>query len=739
MTFLNIILLGGLSAAGIPVLIHLLNRNRFKVVKWGAMHLLEAAFQPNQRRLQIEHWLLLLVRCLIPALLALCLARPVITGASQLFGAAKSSLVLLLDNSYSMEFSGGGSANFSEARDDAANILANVGRGSDASLILMAGGVAPLLPAPTFDLDQLQQLLKGVDSGFGTANVPEAMEMGAGTLAKMSNPYRELIVVSDFQRVSWSEAEGPARARLGALMKKQDPPPRLTFIHAGADARDNVAVEALDFSRLVFGVGQQMQLRATIRNFGDRPYPELRVQFLVDGREQTVSQINLSAHEQQQVLFSHAFATGGSHVVEVRADADALKADNYLQASIPVWDRVPVLLINGDPSPEPLKGETDFLEIALQPFARAKAELSDLITSRVILPAQLTQDHLGQARVVVLANVERLTEQQAHWVNEFVRDGGGLLIFLGDRVNVDWYNRSLAPSGLMPLSIASLAGSAEAAAPSAKIVGEHYSHAALELFNDPRNGSLADAEIKFFYKLKEARAGRDSSVNTLAQLTTGDPFLVEKKHGEGRVIACATACDADWGSLPLRSAYVPLMQRLVTYLASSVFPPRNVEVGRPLAAFLPRGDAGRKAYLTDPSGQKHELNVIAKGSRSVIEFTRTQRPGLYTLNPPDGSAVHFVVSTSRQESDLEQLKEPEQQALAKSMGAAMLQSWKEWKKLDQTRRFGTELWRPLLWMTLALLLGELLLQQSLTRPPKKALRFPSAPPSAEKPKEKAAA
>ena len=62
MTFLNIILLGGLSAAGIPVLIHLLNRNRFKVVKWGAMHLLEAAFQPNQRRLEIEHWLLLLVR-----------------------------------------------------------------------------------------------------------------------------------------------------------------------------------------------------------------------------------------------------------------------------------------------------------------------------------------------------------------------------------------------------------------------------------------------------------------------------------------------------------------------------------------------------------------------------------------------------------------------------------------------------------------------------------------------------
>ena len=114
--------------------------------------------------------------------------------------------------------------------------------------------------------------------------------------------------------------------------------------------------------------------------------------------------------------------------------------------------------------------EHDFQNQRPLPGARVgiREELSDLITSRVILPAQLTQDHLGQARVVVLANDERLTEQQAHWVNEFVRDGGGLLIFLGDRVNVDWYNRSLAPSGLMPLSIASLAGSAEAAAPSAK-------------------------------------------------------------------------------------------------------------------------------------------------------------------------------------------------------------------------------------------------------------------------------
>lgn len=82
--------------------------------------------------------------------------------------------MLLLDNSYSMDFSGGGTANFTEARADATNILASIGRGSDASVLLMAGGVTPLLPAPSSDLDQLQKLLKGVDAGYGAANVPES-------------------------------------------------------------------------------------------------------------------------------------------------------------------------------------------------------------------------------------------------------------------------------------------------------------------------------------------------------------------------------------------------------------------------------------------------------------------------------------------------------------------------------------------------------------------------------------
>jgi len=101
-TLLNGILAFGALAFTVPLVIHLLFRNRFRVLDWGAMHLLEAVVRINRRRLQLMHLLLLLLRCLIPILLAYCLARPVLTGFRVLPGDAPRTVVIVLDDSQSM-------------------------------------------------------------------------------------------------------------------------------------------------------------------------------------------------------------------------------------------------------------------------------------------------------------------------------------------------------------------------------------------------------------------------------------------------------------------------------------------------------------------------------------------------------------------------------------------------------------------------------------------------------------
>jgi hypothetical protein len=720
MTFLNAILLGGLFATVIPVIIHFFFRSRPRRVRWGAMHLLDQVLKSNARRIHLEQILLLLVRLCIPLLLGLCMARPVLTGFRTLLGNARSSMVLMLDNSYSMEAGGKSQSNFIAAKEAATRVLGQLAHGSEASLVLMAGDTAATSSNPTFDVSRIEREIARMDAGYGAASVSASLEKSAALLSQMHHATRDLVVISDFQGVNWSGSEAAANARSLELLQKLPLPPTIVLYHVGKEVTDNVCVESLDFSHQVLGVGQSLRVRANLHNFGDAPYEDMKVYFRVDGRERTVSQISLRPRETGQVLFNHAFDAPGSHVIEVAIDADPLKADNVGMASIPVWDRVPVLLVDGSPSPEPLMNETGFLEIALRPFGAVKSDLADLIATRTIAAPQLDAASLAEQRVVVLANVNQLADPQLKALEDFVRDGGGLLIFAGDRINPAWYNTAFRAQGrgLLPASLISLAGSVDEKKAPAAILAQHYDYPALEMFNDPRNGNLADGQVRLWYKFREESAeGKEAPAKSavLARLDTGDPFLVEKKYGEGRVIFCCTPCDAEWSNLPMRPFYLPLMQQMVISLASTVYPPRNVDVGQSLAAFLPAAMAGRNAVMTDPDGARQDLPIVAKGTRALVEFKKAQHPGLYTMEAPDRSLIHFVVSTSRKESDLRQLSETELRSAARTMGASVAMSWRDYLNLDQQRRHGRELWRLLLWLTLGLCFGELALQQYFTK------------------------
>ena len=103
MGFLNAMLLLGSAAFVVPLGIHLLNRARFHSVDWAAMHLLDEGYLQNARQIEWRSLLLLLLRCLIPIVLAVCMARPLVQTAAVGGTSGRSTTVLLLDTSYSMQ------------------------------------------------------------------------------------------------------------------------------------------------------------------------------------------------------------------------------------------------------------------------------------------------------------------------------------------------------------------------------------------------------------------------------------------------------------------------------------------------------------------------------------------------------------------------------------------------------------------------------------------------------------
>jgi hypothetical protein len=177
----------------------------------------------------------------------------------------------------------------------------------------------------------------------------------------------------------------------------------------------------------------------------------------------------------------------------------------------------------------------------------------------------------------------------------------------------------------------------------------------------------------------------------------------------------ATACDADWSNLPMRPFFLPLMQQLVTSMATQVTPPRNIQTGDPLVALLPADSADAPLSLVAPDGTRHTVRATARGTRSVLQFGATQQPGIYTLTGSDGQPLHYAAETSRHESEVRLLDKQRLEKLASDLGGELVSSSKAYLASEKTRRHGREVWRLFLWGVLGLMVGELVLQQRFTR------------------------
>ncbi len=709
MTFLNGVLLFGLFAGAVPLIIHLINRTRYRTVEWGAMHLLEQVLKSRQRRFQIQQLILLLIRTAIPMVLALCMARPVLTGMNSLLGKTKTSVVLSIDDSASMNAAQKNRTQFQDALEKASQIVENLPRGSEVSIHWMASGD---IVGPTYDHDRIQAALFEAERGNGMMHPSRALDQAVELLGRSNYPDRELIIISDYQSVSWPADKISEHKALAQRLQEMDPPTRLTLFRVGKPVSENIGVEKINLSRTVIGTGRRVRIRADVHNYGQQTWQDLRVFFRVDGEERSASLIQLRPDQTAQVLFSHAFAEPGSHFIEVFADADPLREDNARMIATPVIEQLPVLLVSSSSGSGPLSDPADFLQLALQPYkSSGDNSEKDLIDIRRVEVGKFSAKDLENGvKVVVLANIKQFNSSQSSILEEFVNNGGGVLFFPGSEMNIEDVNNNLfaGGQGILPYAYEAVP---QFSVTGQSILTQRFSHPALEIFNSRGNGDISEALFKTWQGLADSERHAGPGVNIIARFENDTPFLAEKEFGAGRVIAAAAACDLSWSNFPMKSAYLPFMQEMVIYLASKVTPPRNIESGETLAALLPRSAGNRVALITDPAGNRSEVKAVRKQTHALVEFSETQRTGLYILDPPTGDLMHYVVRTPAEESNLNLLEDEEIEALSEGMNASVVTSSVEYQKQDRRRRFGYELWKFLLFVLLVLIAMEMYFEQ----------------------------
>jgi len=716
MSFLNAILLTGAAAFTIPLLIHLLNRRRVHVVQWGAMHLLQKALQLRRRNLNLEQKLLLAVRISIPIILALCLARPVFSLLRQLPGMNKSSLVVVLDDSASMSAPGDGGSTRDHALAALQRMFDQLPKGSDVSVVLAGSPPRLLLDGPTASLDLVVEKLNTTASLAGPVVLNDALQLAASELKRMQTAARELVIVSDFQRRDWADLLAGGSVPALDEIKKMEQAPAMTLFQCATQLKENLSLAQVDSSAFIAAKGQPLALRARIQNHGQRDYQDIPVHLEADGVRIRSTRVSVSPGAESSFSLTHAFDAAGDHALTLRLEGDAFPEDNALSIITPVRDEVKTLLIKGRSGATAMTGATDFLEIALTPHQSAASSLKDVIGPTVVEEQRFREKDLEGVEIIIMANVEKLNGNQLKHLQEHIANGAGLIIFSGPNCDVRWYEQEMYKDGkgLLPARPAGF-GHVDASQAPARLISQRFTHPALVYFNDARGMNLLDAGFNHWQQFDKV----EGSARVLLNLDRGDPLLIEKPYEQGRVLLFASSANAQWNSMPLQPAFVPLMQRLVTHLATQNTPPAYQTAGSELDMDVSREDAEAALQIIDPHHRPHEVKADKVNDETYkLRYADTFLPGLYELRRKDDAHSsnplrRFAFNPNAQESNLDTLGSDEAAELAAKAGAAYAGDYESFQRQDRTRRFGSEIWQPLLLVILVLLFAEVFLQQRI--------------------------
>lgn len=639
----------GLLAASLPILIHLLNRRRLQRIQFPAVRFILLSQKRISRSYRLRHWLLLALRTLAVVFLVLLLANPIFqTGAGLFAGGGPVSLVVLLDNSLSMTWSGDGNG-FKQAK-EAAQLLISALNDGDRAALLSTHITGKEVIRLKSQKDVLARELDAIEIADGTANLTAALEKAYELLSEPAGQ-KEIRLITDMGLTGWDQFSI-------AALKRVDPSIPVKLIHVGRKEQPlNASIKEIRLGSQGVGVNIPLHIETTLGNFGAQEINDVLVQLSIDGQNREQKLATLPPKGEATVSFQTRVSQAGAHTGQVILKKDGLAGNAVADFTLDAQDKLRVLVVDGDPQTSLVQSESFFLSRALNPAGERD---SSLFLPTVIVPGALNTAALDTYQVVILCNVATLPDGFVANLQNFVRQGGGLLIFGGDKIQPDSYNQKLAQ--VAPAELREKKTGPEASGE--KIDKLDAAHPALQIFADTILLESLKSSRVWGYTRASAR-GRP-----LISLANGDPLLIEQKAGAGKALLMTTTADRDWSDLPLKTAYLPLIQSLTQYLAGGKRGQLDagITVNTAKEIALPPGLVGKSLRVAKPNKQDVEVPIAGEKDRALATITDNDRAGVYRLSLPTGGAKEsgvpqmYAVNRPFLESRLEEISERELQA-----------------------------------------------------------------------------
>jgi hypothetical protein len=681
----------GVGALSVPIIIHLLNRRRFKIITWAAMRFLLLAQRKNSRRMRLEQLILLAVRCLI--ILCLVLAMISVTGWAEAVwrwmfpdnvtfvtraGGKRTHKILVVDGSFSMAAKAGDSNAFERARTMAKRVVSESPRGDGFSVVLMSAAPRRIVPEPAEDQGKVTKEIDGLRMPHGNADLVATLNTVENMLRTSPDKFdeREVYFLTDVQKSTWLLRQP---GTVADTLKKIHDHARSIFVDVGQDGLSNLAVTSVTLADPLATVGRDTAITATVTNYGAEPRDEVRIELLVGKARAGNADPQMEARVAQQKVekvvkgpntfnFQYKFTAPGDYLIQVRIDNDALELDDTRSAVVTVKNSVPVMLVDGKSTEgDALDRGAEWLRIGIFPDGAPPGITP--FRPKVLNESQFADLGLGDLTdydCVCFCDVARLSAPEVRRLETHLRRGGGAVFFMGDQVDLGAYNEALYRNGqgLLPARLEKKQSAkdrtwfqlkdADYRKPPLDAFGTHDDQASLESarFRQYVKAVLADhgGPRKVLSYTPVAAPGPKGP--SLDGMPVGEPAVIEWQppaiafvgdnpqaakdkapgsHARGRVILMTSTANMDWNSWPASPSYIAFVQELMRYAVAGRLREQAVTVGDPLEEFLAPGAGALDASILTPDKRTESTRTLSSEDTNVLRWADTDVSGVYRV------------------------------------------------------------------------------------------------------------
>ncbi len=618
MNFVHVgLAIAGLAAVAIPIIIHLLFRQRRRPIEWGAMRFLLEAYRRSRHRMRLEQWLLLAIRCLVLALLGLALARPLLSNSALPLGPGSRVVYLVIDNGLASTATGADGRTALQRHVQQASLVVGSLKASDrVALVAAARPIEAIIDPPAVDHAAVLANLGELKASHTPTDIDAALSRVRESIALRQDDPSPVFVylLSDFLAGS-ADLTRPLSARF----VDDERSIRLIASEPSAEAPLNVQVESIDSKRRVALAGAtdlSGQFTIHLRRVGDVTGEavstvRLSAESLSNPEPVTVHWARGQSEAAVDLRLDVRGVEPGEVVVTAAIDRDALSADNARYSVLDVRDVLRVGVLDrrefGRPGDLASFPSGAWIRRALDPGQGSAISVID------IDPASIDRAAMRRLQAAVLTRPDLVTEEGWSVLRQFVDDGGLLWLEPAEQDQVaTWPDRAAQALGLnwRWAREAVEIGQEESGV---ALADEQPSGELLSLLGGELQSLTEPVRISRILPVEEGLE-EDSTVLRLAD---GTPWMMWTTAGgerrSGLIVYLASAVHLDWTSLPAKPFMVALVHEVVRQGVGRSREQRELTPGQVVAGALPAG----AATIIGPNSSRY--TVLAREGSATLD------------------------------------------------------------------------------------------------------------------------